>query len=120
MLLVGNSKLTKGELEVVIHVSSRIGIPSYNKSTPVGAISESRHIIASPLYPTYKRFLRPHRALLSIFPLHNRNLLIRQAVELIDHPIDQRVGILEAGEQGFEFSEAMSELALQRFLEISA
>ena len=61
-----------------------------------------------------------NKALPSLAAHHNRNLLIGQAVELIDNLINKRIGLLKAGEQGIEFDEAGIEFALQRFLKISA
>ena len=54
-----------------------------------------------------------------MLPFHNRDFLIGQAVELVDHLINKRVGTLNAGEQRGEFGETRCKLALQRFLELS-
>ena len=43
---------------------------------------------------------------------YDSDLLIGQAVELIDHLINQFIGLLNTGEQGFEVSEAISKLTL--------
>ena len=54
-----------------------------------------------------------------MLPFHNRDFLIGQAVELVDHLINKRVGPLNVSEQGREFGETGGKLALQRFLELS-
>ena len=51
---------------------------------------------------------------------YNGDLLIGQAVELIDYLINQCIGPLDAGEQGIEFGKTSCKLAIQRFLETSA